>query len=145
MIAEPYPAVIMPSGSGSMDIQNNQYQFTHYRIFGETPQGEFEPIDPLQLIGKAHRQYLYAIFKNGYGLKTESTRQLKLRGTDWVLYSYQQKGNSVENQQSYKRELADKLQHKYQTLHLQQLTVTGDLKTNQWIEEVVDESIAINL
>lgn len=145
MIAEPYPAVIMPSGSGSIDLSDDTYTFTHYRAYGIKASGEQEAIDLVGLIQPAHQQYLYSIFKNKLGLRSNPEKAIKLRGTDWTLASYTQPGATSEHQAEYRSELKSQLGNQYKGLLLQKVTVLGDIKTRNWIEENTDESTLIEL
>ena len=145
MIAEPYPAVIMPSGSGRIDISQGTYQFNNYRAYGITESGAQEPLDLMKLIQPAHSQYLYGIFEHHFGLKSDPRKTIKLRGTDWTIASYRLPGATPEHQIEWRTELKARLGHRFEQLLLEQVSVVGDLKTRNWIQETHDESILIEL
>ena len=145
MITEPYPAVIMPSGSGRMDLSDDSYTFHHYRAYGVLDNGDNEAIDLLKLIEPAHRQYLYAIFTNQLGLHTHSTKEIKIRGTKWCIVNYQQRGATKEHQDAYRAQLNALWNNRYTGILLQKVSIEGDINTRTWRKETIDESIRIEL
>ncbi|MGB0258791.1 MAG: hypothetical protein ACPGES_09070 [Coraliomargarita sp.] len=145
VLTEPYPAVIMPSGSGRMDISQGTYTFTHYRAYGISLTGSREPLNIMDLIKPAHDQYLYVIFNNGFGLIDDSKKTLQLRGTDWTIASYPQAGATPTNQAQYRSALNSTLGKRFEKLLLERVIVLGDLNTRNWLQETIDESTLIEL
>jgi|GEM_PF-1597047 len=145
LLTEPYPAVIFPSGAGTVDLSDQSYNFTEYRVYGISDQGPQQRIDILKLITPAHPQYLYQIFGNAFGLSADPTKELKLRGTDWTLLSYRQRGATDTQRAECKSWLNARLEQRYQSLILQKIIVTGDLKTRSRTNEQIDDTIEITL
>ena len=145
MLTEPYPAVIMPSGSGRIDIGDGHYTFVNYRVYGVLSDGEREAINFLELIKPAHEQYIYSIFGNQLGLNSNAMKEIKLRGTSWIIASYRQRGATEEQQEVCREYLNTAWKNRYAAVLLEKVTVRGDIKSRNWIEETVDESIRIEL
>jgi len=145
MIIEPYPSVIMPSGSGSIDISQNDYTFYNYRAYGIKADGSEHKIDLLELIRPAHKQYLYTIFEKEFGLSEDAEKEIKLRGTDWVIARYMRAGASSENRQIFKEQVRKQLGRDYNALVLKKVSVRGDLKTKKWLDEATHEQTQISL
>lgn len=145
MILEPYPAVIMPSGSGRIDISEGTYRFTYYRAYGITSSNAREALNVIDLIQPAHDQYLYTIFKNDFGIGNDSQKTIQLRGTNWAIASYQQAGATPQHKADYRSALNTQLSNRFEQLLLEQVTVLGDIKTRNWIQEDTDESTLIEL
>lgn len=145
LITEPYPAVIMPSGSGKLDLSDGTYQFVHYRAYGIDATGAKEPLDLLELTQAAHPQYLYVIFSNHFGLNRNSQKELKLRGTDLQIARYRQPGATSAHQAVYREQLHSRFNQQYTALQLEKVSVTGDIETRTWITEETDELIIIQL
>lgn len=145
MVTEPYPAVIMPSGSGRIEIGDNTFTFRHYRAYGITQAGAKEALDLVDFIQPAHPQYLYEVFRNQFGLKNGSTKTIKIRGTNLTVASYPQRGATVRNQTKYRSSLNAHFDNRYEHLLLEQVTVVGELKTRRWIKESIDEINLIEL
>ena len=145
LLTEPYPAVIMPSGSGRVDISDGCYTFTHYRAHGLLANGTREHIDLVELIQPAHQQYMYKVFNNHLGLNPDSRKHIQLRGTDWTVANYRQRGALEAQQAACRARLMATWEHRYTAILLEKVTVRGDIASRNWIEETLDESIHIEL
>lgn len=79
---EPYPAIILPSGAGKLDLKESVINVNYLSIYGYDFQGKLEKIDAKQFLHPIPNQYIYAIFDNEFGLSTKTTKEILLRGTN---------------------------------------------------------------
>lgn len=79
---EPYPAIILPSGAGKLNLQEGVIKVNNLAIYGYDFQGKLQKIDAKKLLDPIPNQYLYAVVDNEFGLSTKITDEVLLRGLD---------------------------------------------------------------
>ncbi len=71
---EPYPAVLLPSGAGSIKKTGDQIVFNYKKLFALDNKGEWTKIDPSRLLYPIPVQYLPNLTSNNFGFDVDSPR-----------------------------------------------------------------------
>ena len=80
-LLEPYPAIILPSGSPKADVGLREISFNRTSIWGKQKKDNtWTRVDLETFLAPIPVHYLYAITKNSLGLKSAEGRVIKLEG-----------------------------------------------------------------
>ena len=69
-IAEPYPAIILPSGASRIQTTEEFTTFSRIRFFAEDQAGTRSEVSTEQLIHPIPPQYIYALLGHRFGLES---------------------------------------------------------------------------
>lgn len=104
---EPYPAILLPSGATEINLQEGIIRVRKLSLYGYDSQGELQKIDAREFLSPIPGQYLYAISRSDFGLSTNPTKKMFIRGFGEV--EVNRKGFGLENQEEAKLWLSNKL------------------------------------
>ena len=79
---ELYPAIILPSGAGKIDLKEKSIEVQNLSIYGYNTQGKLQKIDVVNFLAPIPRQYLYGIAETEFGLSTQTVDEIKIRGLE---------------------------------------------------------------
>ena len=79
---ELYPAIILPSGAGKIDLKEQGIEVQNLSIYGYNTQGKLQKIDAVSFLAPIPRQYLYGIAGTEFGLSTQTIDEIKIRGLE---------------------------------------------------------------
>ena len=68
---EPYPAVIMPSGEGTVSLDKSSLEFTRQSLWAQNSKGDWEKLEVAEFLNPIPRQYFYAISRNDFGTRVK--------------------------------------------------------------------------
>lgn len=75
---EPYPAIILPSGAGKININSKFIEVNNLSIYGYK-QGKLQRLDPESFLKPIPSQYIHSIAKNEFGLYKKQQENLHLK------------------------------------------------------------------
>ncbi|MGK7951084.1 MAG: hypothetical protein AB4368_20435 [Xenococcaceae cyanobacterium] len=105
---EPYPAIILPSGAGKLDLKEGVINVYNLSIYGYDIQGKLQKIDQTGFLNPIPNHYLYAVFDNEFGLSTKTKDEIVLRGLNKKI-EIKRKSTTPEEQKKAKLWLSEKL------------------------------------
>lgn len=107
---EPYPAVLLPAGTGKISVTAKEVSFSQRQIFAVFPDGNEQLLNPAEFFPPIPEQYWTEIARNRFGLGPERSRSISLG--IWTLTVRQQR----EADTSERRETVEWLQGRLQNL-----------------------------
>jgi hypothetical protein len=81
-IAEPFPAVLLPSGAGLVPLIDGRVQFEYVSLFAYDEAGALKKIAPLGFVDPMPVHFIPGLIRNRFGQGTEVSRTVRALGRD---------------------------------------------------------------
>ncbi|NJL83155.1 MAG: hypothetical protein HC890_09725 [Chloroflexaceae bacterium] len=111
---EPSIAVILPSGAGKINLNEEVISVRQLSLYGYDSQGDLVKIDPEELLYPLPDRFIYAIASNNFGLQQKKIEKIWIRGMGDLGFTkpleIRRKTASPPEKKFAKAWMADKLQ-----------------------------------